>query len=82
MVKRTQQYTFFEEMQLRIGLVDISTYGQEMLGQENLYVGCIGTAVNVRDHFFNLKTPVSGRYLTLQTLASKYFCMDEVYVFK
>ena len=81
-MKRTQQYIYFEEMQLRIGLVDISAYGQVLLGEENLYVGCSGTRNNNRDHFFNLKVPVSGRFLTLQTLASLYFCMDEIYVFK
>ena len=82
-VKRVDQNILFEEMQLRIGFVDISASGQVQLGEENLYVGCSGAINgNDRDHFFNLKTPASGRYLTLQKLAKSYFSLDEIYIFK
>ena len=81
-MKRTQQYVVFEKIELRIGLVDVSASGQVKLGDDNLYVGCNGAGNHDRDHLFNLKEPVSGRYLTVQILASNWLSLDEIYAFK
>ena len=81
-VKRMMVYGYFKHTQLRIGYVDISFYGQEPLGEENLYVGCNGEGINIRDHYFNLKDPASGRFLTIQSTVDSDLYIDEIYVFQ
>lgn len=72
----------FTRLEMRIGNVDKSQSRVVKFGDENRLVACRDEApINDLVETFNMKEPVSGRYLTVQTFYDAWMIMDEVHVF-
>ena len=64
--KRSNQYPYFKEVELRVGNVDESDKGAVQL-TANPKVGHFGAATGERVAVFDLtQSPASGKFLTLQ----------------
>ena len=78
-IKRAAPYTNqFESVELRIGNVD-NTGSPLVQFSENPLAGTYGASSSVIEVIFDVNPPVTGRYLTLQTIADQYLSIDEVY---
>ena len=78
-MKRAGRYTNqFESVELRIGNVD-KTGSAPVQFTENALAGYSGPSSSAVEVIFDVNPPISGRYLTLQTIANQSLSIDEVY---
>ena len=68
------------DLEIRIGYVDKSASSLVQFTDDNPLVATMGTPNTNLEEVFAISPPVSGRYLTIQSLGVRYLCIEEVFV--